>query len=54
MAAIKVIHASQDRNHAGLEHPAGMLTIVVLLGALGLAWFALYVWLVLSRSVSLP
>jgi hypothetical protein len=54
MATIKLTHASRHGNNSDLEHPEGMLVAVVLLGALGLAWFALYVWLFLSRGAWLP
>lgn len=47
------LHVS-NRNRSGLERPQGMLTVVVLLGALGLGWFALYVWLFLNRGLWLP
>lgn len=43
-----------NRNRSGLERPQGMLIVVVLLGTLGLGWFALYVWLFLNRGLWLP
>jgi hypothetical protein len=53
MTTPNLSHPLPDRRRSDLERPQGMLTVVVLLGGLGLAWFALTVWLALS-AVSLP
>jgi hypothetical protein len=47
------LHLS-EANRSELQRPQGMLTVVVLLGALGLSWFALYVWLFLNTGPWLP
>jgi hypothetical protein len=54
MTTAMFTHHSRGSVRQPREHPEGTLVVTVLLGALGLAWFAIYVWRFVNQAYSLP
>ncbi len=54
MTTISSTHRSRGLPRRHREHPEGTLAVTVLIGALGLAWFVIHVWMFVTHADALP
>jgi hypothetical protein len=50
MTTIQSTHPSGERIPRRREHPEGTLAVAVVVGTIGLLWFAFYLWSVLGSD----